>query len=1042
MTDHTFIDMASLFTVNQPVAPAQDQTHVLNGTVHDDVQLMEINGERFGSPSQFQARPVDSDYNKWSREVSLETTNEFSVRVAVVDDEDVNYLSPSSVYHYTDTNVQLGIVEALPGTGETDLADSALIGGQITAAQHACIINSLSITDVSGEYSSWGDWFTEDYGNTAQLAIKGWKTGVGPFGYINAESVPSPHPSANTFLNHGLVVSAGASGDYIQEVYNQGYVTGDRLWTYLFRNTFTLGEDFIQANDLALSISYEGAVEVFLNGTSVYRDGMKCDDDTFPWGYAEYATYHLTKSVTVDLSAHTSLLQQGVNTIGIALKASKKDETNLFLSTRLYGEMRRYMWSPEKQVSVDIATGTQVEVKNFNNLDEFGLLFDLPRLPAEDNVDYKNRLLAHVDPDFPTNSTHIGLLNGISHQFGLPIDADAISIESKMSTEQPNVPLLTGMEIYCVDGYLYFTANEFIISGEQLTIDTNYPEGTTTKRIARLIAVSEEDENIIPDHMYDVPENGEKIEIDPSLTDRDLYVTYQYAERIILSGNSIKDVVVFLEGITSGTQTALSVNVTDEYHPEVYRSTGSVSNELYITDGMITENFNLPEPLFLTLVDSGYERKVTSISGNRINLEAPTLGVHTDVGFKLNVSPSSYFIPAVRFIEEDGVLEIPLYHVRLERVDKNLLEKYANVYEDSVNDASELVRMVRDLMHITWDEQVVDHDLWSAVENRLMSNSEIPALHDMPKQAFQVDGSNEYFFTPEQARHLGHESNDYVLEERFFSSNDFQSGVGSVDEGGLIASSEDLKLDSLVEDNGAWRPRVHTGFFYVGDRTYYLYDTKITRWLNDITWVKVPLPQVLVNDGRTLTVPALDAAITYLPNGYVLTSDYYKIKNDEVWINLSFLNPETSPGYSGDPFSATIRLSFQYEDVVGQDITLQWTPNTVIAISSLERVYLLDPEPTAGAPVVLTDVLADPLLPSASRHPQFAVEDGELTFLDSKIDHQAVLVEWESGSGDYHISTDVDYNPANNPEASGFLSIENLQKAPIGEKFYGSGGIL
>ena len=90
-------------------------------------------------------------------------------------------------------------------------------------------------------------------------------------------------------LNSRLIIPASTSNDYMQRVIDAGFITGDRPWTHLFRHDFTLGEDFVDVTAMVLNILVLGEVEVFLNGTSVYRsEDMKCDTE-FPWGFTEYA---------------------------------------------------------------------------------------------------------------------------------------------------------------------------------------------------------------------------------------------------------------------------------------------------------------------------------------------------------------------------------------------------------------------------------------------------------------------------------------------------------------------------------------------------------------------------------------------------------------------------------------------------------------------------------------------------------------------------------------------------------------------------------
>jgi len=1031
-------ELRDLFTIKEPVAPPNSQTYSLGGKVHSSVVMMEVNGTRFGSAAQFAHRPYDSDWNQWAYPVDITNVDTFNVACAVSTSNEVTFISEDAIYNYSDTDIQIGLDESL--SNELQLATDMYNAGQLTAGQLACVSNELSLSSVLGEYSASGEWIDTDYLSDIQLSIRGWKEGRGPFGYTNASTVVTSHPDANTFLNNAMQVNSLASNDYIESLVADGYTTGDRLWTHLFRSEFSLGEDYISTTDLSLVLEYEGAIEVFLNGASVYRDNMKCSS-TFPWGFSEYATARSDTTTTVDLSSYTSLVQQGTNTIGIALKTASKTDDSAFVSAKLEGSIWKYQWSDPKQVTLELSDGTQTEELNFNSLDNFGLMIDMERLPGEHNVDYKERMLNSLDPELPSNSTILGLLNGISHNLGLPIDTTAITIEANDLSEKPNNKIVTGMTVYTRNNYFYFTADQFIKSNEQLTIDSNYPIATISKTVDRLIKITDADGNIINDALYTTSHDGTEIEINSDLSSEVLYATYQYAERIDMTDISIQDVVLFINSILFGTSLVATATVSEEFFPEIYRGTCSTAGTTYIDDNINVENLNLPSPSYINLVDAEKRRKVSSISDERIYFEGSSLGTYTDVEYTLNYCPSAFFIPRTRFEENDNnTLYIPLYQVRLDRINKDMLEKYSNVYQGQLNDVGDMIQMIRDSMHVTWDEQVVDFDMWDAIDNFLMSNSEIPGLYDMPKQAFTTTTTD--MMSPDEFRLVGDPSNDYVAH--FFNSNDFVSGVGSIDDyDSPINHRDDLALSDIVVETDGWRPKLKTGYFYIRDREYYLFDNKECKWINDLTWVKIPVPYTTANNGQSVQPKVQAVSITHNPTSFVVPSTYIQIKDDYIWLNMSFLNPEGSPGYTSNPFNCTVNINYTYYDLVGQSMSLNSSGVSTVNLLNLDRVYVMDPLPTDGAPIVLTDLNASPSSDYTDRHPQFSVDtEGAIEFLDSKIDHQNVVFEWESGSGEYYISDRVDYNPANNPESTGFLAIENDQSSPIGEEFDGPGGVL
>lgn len=87
--------------------------------------------------------------------------------------------------------------------------------------------------------------------------------------------------------------------------------------------------------------------------------------------------------------------------------------------------------------------------KVFNQLDEWGVLLDTPRLADEDNVTYKRRLLdvfAHR-----ANATYTGLLFGLTRDFGQEL-YDAAEINYTGAFDSPMV-LVDGAVLYLYEDY-------------------------------------------------------------------------------------------------------------------------------------------------------------------------------------------------------------------------------------------------------------------------------------------------------------------------------------------------------------------------------------------------------------------------------------------------------------------------------------------------------------------------------------------------------------------------------------------------------------
>ena len=84
------------------------------------------------------------------------------------------------------------------------------------------------------------------------------------------------------------------------------------------------------------------------------------------------------------------------------------------------------------KVDVLHRVGKPIAHNLFNAFDQHGLLLGLPRLEAESNADYLNRLLDVKAK--PANSTYLGLVYGISRRLGLSM-YESIVVEAKKDSD-------------------------------------------------------------------------------------------------------------------------------------------------------------------------------------------------------------------------------------------------------------------------------------------------------------------------------------------------------------------------------------------------------------------------------------------------------------------------------------------------------------------------------------------------------------------------------------------------------------------------------
>jgi len=128
------------------------------------------------------------------------------------------------------------------------------------------------------------------------------------------------------------------------------------------------------------------------------------------------------------------------------------------LDNPLYGE-HKYMLADQiiytlhnySPLTITVSHGTATNSENvvlsehhvWNVFDEYGLLYDLPRISGEKNLEYKNRLLGVFRN--PANTSFSGMINGISRELDVPRQSIAIhSLHDHSDTVFQN-------ELYAVD---------------------------------------------------------------------------------------------------------------------------------------------------------------------------------------------------------------------------------------------------------------------------------------------------------------------------------------------------------------------------------------------------------------------------------------------------------------------------------------------------------------------------------------------------------------------------------------------------------------
>jgi len=276
-----------------------------------------------------------------------------------------------------------------------------------------------------------------------------------------------------------------------------------------------------------------------------------------------------------------------------------------------------------------------------------------------------------------------------------------------------------------------------------------------------------------------------------------------------------------------------------------------------------------------------------------------------------------------------------------------------------------------------------------------------------------------------------------------------------------------------------WYPKLRTGFFWARDNLFYLYSSKQTARLDQLRWFQ-----------WDMTGDPIPSSLTAYYDSGELTEDQWNVRGDTFYFK--------SGGFNVADVTKVVELSgeqliWNSGDNDFDTGEFYWS-NT---IASGETIYVLDPAPLDGAPIVITDTSIDPSDSTGDLPFGFAIsydedidqvviefQSGELPqerFMGSMGDTYVVndfianftwgafalygdyianfpgletfgvftrtfeyeeltdmTVEWEgSATGIYEI-TDLSMNPIHNPQTDGFLSIRNIH-AHIWDRTLASG---
>jgi hypothetical protein len=201
--------------------------------------------------------------------------------------------------------------------------------------------------------------------------------------------------------------------------------------------------------------------------------------------------------------------------------------------------------SSYKTITVSVPQDIAVLQPVWNVFDEHGLLLDLERIPAEDNVEYQDRILDVYK--HRAGPRYRGLVNGITRELGLSAVDDALTL-------LPAVDSISGQRhedvaVEISPTYIKIDSNQFIKQREHHAFDT-WKWSVTLDEIPiddSLIVEAPIGTEVKPKGNWVL--DGQDVKFKHNkLLDTPIYVTYRYLKRYNTVDKTIADVRTFMTG--------------------------------------------------------------------------------------------------------------------------------------------------------------------------------------------------------------------------------------------------------------------------------------------------------------------------------------------------------------------------------------------------------------------------------------------------------------------------------------------------------------
>jgi len=451
---------------------------------------------------------------------------------------------------------------------------------------------------------------------------------------------------------------------------------------------------------------------------------------TVEWRYSDEGTFK-TKGVLQDGQDWSLDLQFASNRDSIVIHAVSGPE----LSNNL---------------SVDLSTAAGVNLTpsfQFNEFDELGLASDISRIPAEDNEDFRQRILDVYRN--PGNSTQIGLNKGLERELGLPHLAPLFSLSVRWNP----VTNKGYKEVFV--SFLHNEASvqirEFIIYNELIDLDPTTDIFVTKESIGsefldddNIIRITNGDKPIPPNSFKKIDDRTISINTNTPEIDitKKFFITYPF--RKIFKYKFVNE--------STGELGVKDLNELRTFLEEV----DTVVDEFSNTVPLIVWNDG-----FLELID---ELPDGEVSESRITFQqAVNLPPSTGFTEVTDVTPSEIYeyknpfaskafftaaqiIDTGRFVLTVATLPIQGGWASLDEFHDENFRELLETIDDPKSDKN-IIRFateLRDAVHLGIENALVNHDVWGSDAPDIIGNTFVPSFFDGGLKDFKIlsDGGN------------------------------------------------------------------------------------------------------------------------------------------------------------------------------------------------------------------------------------------------------------------------------------------------------------